>query len=621
LSRRAFLAAAGTGALGLALERPRALWALAESANRHRAAAGFHRPLPIPQVLRGADLHIPIREAELQILPGKKTRVWTYDGTFPGPTIRRPAGARTRVTFHHRLPASAGELTVHLHGGHNRSHDDGQPGGLTRHLRESFYCDVSPNLSAKQSGNDLLIEPGGRRTYEYELMEDGGPERAAFQWYHDHRLDHTSRNIWRGLAGMWIIDDELDSGLPLPRGDRDLPLLIADRSFDRHNQLTNPFADGARPPADGVTGHMALVNGAHRPYHEVAGQCYRLRLLNASSFRSYNLYLTDGLQMVQVASDSGLMPQPVLRDRVLLAPAERAEIVVDFSTAAGKRVELRSEPGALGPGGMKTFNGTLMQFRVGRQRPDSTNVPSSLRPLPEWTKLASPAPDRTWVVTISSGFAPTWLINGSTFDPARSDAFPALGSVETWQITNATDVPHVLHMHSTDWYMLARNGAPPPPWEDCLKESFLMGPGETILVAGHFTDYTGKYVIHCHMTDHEDHGLMDQFEVVAPADQPASDEVARRRRGAIPSHAAAPGLGLPARASAARDKLRFVPAAPSGEHLSYLDVAVNGRRRKRIRGDALGQPIELGLPAGAQRRVTLVGKTTDGRYLSATRDY
>ena len=132
-------------------------------------------------------------------------------GSFPGPTIRRPAGEPTEVTFVHKLPTKAGELTVHLHGGHNRSSEDGQPGGLTRRQPRALYCRISDRLAPGESGNDLLIAPGGRRTYVYDLIEDGAPERAAFQWYHDHRLERTAPNVWRGLAGMLIIDDEFDA--------------------------------------------------------------------------------------------------------------------------------------------------------------------------------------------------------------------------------------------------------------------------------------------------------------------------------------------------------------------------------------------------------------------------
>jgi FtsP/CotA-like multicopper oxidase with cupredoxin domain len=457
-----------------------------------------------------------MRQAEVQVFPGRPTRMWTYDGTFPGPTIRRPAGERTEVTFKHRLPADAGELSVHLHGGHNRSEYDGQPGGLTRSHPRSFYCRIPQGLPARESGNDLLIGPGSEKTYVYDLVEDGRPERAAFQWYHDHRLDHTARNVWRGLAGMWILDDEHDASLGLPHGSCDLPLMIVDRSFDRHNQLLDPFSGGLRPPADGISGNRVLVNGVHLPHHRVAARRHRLRILNASQFRTYNLYLSNGADLVQIATDSGLMPGPVRRREILLGPAERVEVVVDFSRFAGDSLELRSGPrGQRHAPGVRTYVGALMQFRVGSRRtPDRTRVPRALRPLPAWARNASPKPDRTWTIAIGGGFRPVWTINGKTFNPARSDAFPALGTTETWEIVNRTTVPHMMHMHHTDWYLLSRDGRPPPPWEDCLKETFFIRPGERLLVAGHFADYTGKFVIHCHMLDHEDHGLMSQFEVV-----------------------------------------------------------------------------------------------------------
>ncbi|MDX6609113.1 MAG: hypothetical protein QOF85_1038 [Solirubrobacterales bacterium] len=476
----------------------------------------FRLPLPIPDVLSDARLSIPIREAAVQVLPGRPTRMWTYGDTFPGPTIRRAAGHRTEVTFHHQLPRSVGELTVHLHGGHNRTQFDGQPGGLTASHATSFYCDIPRGLSPRESGNDVLIEPGDQRTYVYDLVEDGKPERAAFQWYHDHRLDRTARNIWHGLAGMWIVDDEFEAGLPLPAGERDLPLMIVDRSFDRHNQLADPFTN-RRPPADGINAHTVLVNGAHMPHHRVSAQRYRLRILNASQFRSYNLYLSNGARMVQIGTDSGLMPRPVRREEALIGPGERIELIVDFAEARGESIELRSGPrhGARHPLGAHAYVGALMQFKVDpRRRDDRTRVPRRLRPLPAWTRHVSRKPDHTWEISIGGLFKTRWEINGRTFNPARADAHPKLGTTETWEIVNRTGVAHVMHMHHTDWYLLSRNGESPPAWEDCLKETFFLFPNERILLAGHFADYLGKFVIHCHMLDHEDHGLMAQFEVV-----------------------------------------------------------------------------------------------------------
>lgn len=483
------------------------------------AAVPFRARLPIPRELSGARIHIPIREAEAQILPGRKTKLWTYGGTFPGPTVRRRAGQRTEVSFHHELPASAGELSVHLHGGHNRTQFDGQPGGLTKSQPISYFCHIPRGLSSRQSGNDLLLAPGESKTYVYDLIEDGRPERGAFQWYHDHRLDRTAPHSWRGLAGMWIVDDELEESLPLPAGDRDIPLMITDRGFDRHNQLTDPFK-GQRPPADGISSPTILVNGVFMPHHEVGARRYRLRILNVSQFRSYNLQLSNGAAMVQIGSDSGLMPKPVGRREILIGPAERVEVIVDFANARGESVELRSGAhGGRNPEGSRAYVGALMQFRVGRDRlADRTRVPRRLRPLPEWAvkarRRADHKPDHSWEVSIGGLFKTTWLINGKTFNPARADAFPKLGTTEVWEIRNRTGVAHMMHLHHNDWYLLSRDGRPPPPWEDCLKETFFVYPGERILVAGHFADYTGKYVIHCHMFDHEDHGLMTQFEVV-----------------------------------------------------------------------------------------------------------
>ena len=156
-----------------------------------------------------------------------------------------------------------------------------------------------------------------------------------------------------------------------------------------------------------------------------------------------------------------------------------------------------------------------MQFRVDSGRmPDRTKIPHRLRPLPAWTKHVSKKPDHRWTIEIGGFFTPTWVINGHSFNPARADAFPEIDTTVTWEVVNKTSVAHLFHLHHTDWYLLARNGKPPPPWEDCLKDTFFVLPDERLLIAGHLSDYIGKFVVHCHMLDHEDHGLMSQFQVV-----------------------------------------------------------------------------------------------------------
>ena len=475
----------------------------------------FRAELPIPRVLKGADLHLPMVEAEIPILPGRPTRMWTYGGDFPGPTIRRPSGERTNATFEHRLGKRAGELTVHLHGGHNRPEHDGQPGGLTKSQPTSLYCDLDRRLDPAVSGNDLLISPGEERRYTYDFTENGNPERATMLWYHDHRLDRTAQNVWNGLAGMWILEDEVEAALPLPRGRREIPLLIADRSFNSKNQLTHPF--GGHAPFDGVTGRHVLVNGALLPHHRVEGCLHRLRVLNASNFRSYNLAFTKGVRFTQIGTEGGLMPAPLGRREVIIGPGERVDLLVDFADVAHRDVQLRSvrRPGGPNQRGAKTWDGPLMEFRVGRRVKDPASIPAELRPLPDWVAEADAEPRHDWRITVGSGLAPPWLFNGRTFDPSYADAQPKLGTIETWRVINETRVPHLIHPHHTSWYLLSRNGKRPPAFERCLKDTFYVGPNEEIVFAGKFSDYTGKYVIHCHMLDHEDHGLMSQFETVA----------------------------------------------------------------------------------------------------------
>ena len=362
-----------------------------------------------------------------------------------------------------------------------------------------------------------------------------------------------------------------------------------------------------------------MVLGWQRP-----GRVGRRRFFSRAALlgRLSSFALSNGEPLIQIASDSGLMPTPVPRTQVLLGPAERAEVIVDFTGKAGQRIELRSVPRTDGhtEEGARPRVGALMQFRVGSAASDSTSVPPTLRPLPDWVSGASPDPDRNWVISIGGGLRSKWLLNGKTFDPNRSDAFPALDTTETWQITNNSGVAHVIHMHGTDWYMLARNGQPPPAWEDCLKETFFITPGESIRVAAHFTNFTGKYVLHCHMLDHEDHGLMDQYEVVASAaDQPRADEVARRRRGEIPAYRGDVDLGLPTRARGSL--VEFTPRAPGGERLERLEILIDGKPLEVRVGDATAAPVRVKLAESGPGRITLVGRTPDGRHVAAARDY
>ena len=435
-------------------------------------APAFSRPLVIPRVLTASNITLTAKLADVQVLPGTKTKMWTYNGTFPGPTIRRPTGQTTTVTLVNNLPVAAGELTLHNHGNHSTAENDGQP-------------------------DDLLAAPnGGSVTYTYTGTEAGGNERGALQWYHDHRMDVTGRNVWMGLAGMYIIDDPADPRT-LPKGEFDVPLLVADRSFDANNQLAYTFN------AAGVTGNRILVNGVPQPYFNVGDRRYRLRILNASNSRPYDFALSSGQSFIQIGTESGLLPAPVRRSHIVVAPAERVDVVVDFAARLGQRIVLLNLAAS---GSLRQ----VMQFRVTRDLTDTSSIPAKLRPLPVLDSTS--AVTRTFEFG-RNRFSGAWTINDQTFDPNRVDASPRLGTTETWTFVNKSGSTHVVHIHDVDQQLVSRNGVPARPYER-MKESWSLGIGETIVVKLKFTDNLGKFVFHCHILEHEDAAMMAQLEVV-----------------------------------------------------------------------------------------------------------
>jgi FtsP/CotA-like multicopper oxidase with cupredoxin domain len=424
--------------------------------------------------------------------------MWTYGGSYPGPTIKRPAGHDTKVTFVNRLPTSAGSTTVHFHGDHHASRHDGRP-------------------------TTQLIRPGHARTYDYPLMDDGRPERAAFNWYHDHRMNRTVRNNWQGLQGMFLVTDDRSRRLALPAGRFDVPIMVSERTFTADNQLTHPFPKHSgmmltgpdAPPNDATIGDTVLANGRVAPYLTVSTHRYRLRLLNSSPFTSYAFHLSDNRPFIQVGTGNGLLPRSVVRSEIVLGPAQRTDVVVDFHGALDDRIVLESVPTATGPG---TPAVSIMQFRVTRKADrDRTQVPDYLLGAPRMDLPRKIA--KTWHVGLGgdpdtgSSF---WTINGKPFDPDRVDFRVPLGATQKWKLVNDTTMTHFMHLHEEEWRTIRRDGHRPPPWERGTEDTWRLDPGESVVVAARFTDYTGKFMIHCHMLDHEDHGLMATFKVVRP---------------------------------------------------------------------------------------------------------
>jgi FtsP/CotA-like multicopper oxidase with cupredoxin domain len=360
-------------------------------------------------------------------------------------------------------------LTVHHHGNHSASIDDG-------------YV----------TGSDYLIPTGGSRTYTYDGVEAGANTRGKTQFYHDHRLDETGMNVWMGLTGLYIIDDPTEPAT-LPSGSYDLPLVIADRQFDDQNQIQYYY------DPSGVYGDKILINGVYQPYFGVADRKYRFRILNGSNARIYILTLSTGDAFTQIGTESGLLPVPISRTAMQTGPAERLDVVIDFSGRLGQDVYLMD--------GYKMI--PILKFHVSQHVTDTSTIPATLRSLPD---IGDPTVTRNWSFNQTAGH---WTINGQQFDPNRIDAHPVLGATERWVFTNPTEVTHMVHIHDVDQQCLGRDGGPCYPYE-AMKETWSLGPGETVEVKMKFTDHLGKYMFHCHILEHEDDGMMSQFEVVAP---------------------------------------------------------------------------------------------------------
>jgi FtsP/CotA-like multicopper oxidase with cupredoxin domain len=441
-------------------------------------APSFTTPLYAPPVLTGANINIGIQYACIQVLPGPCTNMWTYGGTFPGPTIRRPTGQQTNVTFTNNLDPASGEMTVHHHGNHSAPVDDGRP-------------------------DEFLIPSGGFRTYTYNHTDDGANERGAPQFYHDHRHDVTARNVWMGLAGFYIVDDPADPQT-LPAPPFDVPLGITDRQFDGTNQIPYVFNN------DGVLGDHILVNGVYRPYLEVGDRKYRFRMLEASNARVYDLVLSNGQSFAQIGTGAGLLPAPVNRSSLRFGSGERLDVVIDFAGHLGETLYLRdmeNNPPI-----------DIMEFRVTQDLTDTSSIPATLRPLPD---IGEPTVTRNWVFGKTAG---QWTINGLPFDPNRVDAQPVLGTTEKWVIQNAGGRIHTFHLHDVENQCISRYiGTPPPSPPPCapydaFNDTFFLDANETIELKMKFTDFTGRYVFHCHILEHEQDGMMSQFEVLFPPD-------------------------------------------------------------------------------------------------------
>lgn len=509
IGRRRFLGAlGGTALLGV-------VPAKAQSRQGAATASGSFTP----------DLELELRAVQdrIPLFAGTPTQVWryrgkvlkgdsqavTHDSDSPvGPVIRVRRGMRVRIHFINELPQPS---VVHWHGLIVPEAADGHP--------------------------RYAVGPGGRYVYEFEVIN-----RAGTYWFHPHPHGMTGPQVYAGLAGLFIVSDDEELALGLPTGDRDLGLVIQDRSFTRDNQLRYMGQGGGMMGMMGgmmgFLGDRIHVNG--RPDFTLAAERkpYRLRLLNGSNSRIYKLAWLDGTPLTVIGTDGGLLAAPSSRPYVTLAPSERIELWVDFSTrAAGAELTLVSLPfAASGGGGMMGGGGgppqgaafTVLKVRVGQGAAVSEKLPEQLASIPALhPEQARNLNNPRLIQVTTSGMR--WSLNGRVFemDGVANDEIVRLGSTEVWEFVNEASMhmmgsmPHPLHVHSVQFRVIDRRVHPDAmaAWrsvregyvDEGWKDTVLVMPGERVRVLIRFDYYPGLFLYHCHNLEHEDAGMMRNY--------------------------------------------------------------------------------------------------------------
>jgi FtsP/CotA-like multicopper oxidase with cupredoxin domain len=430
-------------------------------------------------------------------------------------------------------------VTTHLHNGHTPSESDGNPCDF---YPSGNFCDqYYPNVLAGFNSDHF---PAGDIN-----------ESLSTLWYHDHRVDFTSQNTYKGLLGFYCLFNQFDTGdestgFHLPSFPQfDIQLAFADKVYDPSSGLLSFDLFNL----DGILGDKFLVNGKIQPFFDVQPRRYRFRLLDTGPSRFYEFFLTDpnnmggNNQFFVIANDGNLLPAPVTVDRVRIGVAERVDIIIDFKNFAGKTIYLENRlrqingmgpvpPQGFLPGQVECSDASgvlsdilpagqgnlLLQFRVsGKSVSDGSINPATdhvaFYQLPDTT--ATPRVTRTFKFDRLNG---QWSINGQFMDCSHFRFTVEQNSVENWILFNATgDWTHPIHIHLEEHQILSRNRFPPPlAVERSRKDVTQLHQNERALLFFRFRDWLGKYPIHCHNVIHEDHAMMGLWQV-----QPQGDTV------------------------------------------------------------------------------------------------
>ena len=497
------------------------------------------------------------RETELQLHPDySKTKVWAFDDQVPGPLIRAKYGEPIVVRYHNRLPSAKipqafgiAEITTHLHNGHTPWESDGNPVNYFGTDADGvFPCDKNANTATNPNADKVLgfkdqhypnVLAGFRTINSGAGNSAGDPSEAMSSlWYHDHHLDFTAQNVYKGLFGCYTLFDDKDTGdettgLHLPSGAYDVPIFFNDWLFDQNCQLVFDLFN-----LDGILGDRLAANGVIQPVLSVDKRRYRFRLYNPGPSRWYEFALWDGVNLVpfwQISSDGNLLPQSVQVNSVRVSVAERVDIIVDFNKLPNPRstrlylVNRLEQVNGRGPTGRILNPGQpIIQINIGSTAPDYSADPAAaplrLRELPDpvFSDLlarAAKARTRTWEFSRANG---AWSVNGEFFNENVATASVPQDSEEVWIIRNPDNSwRHPVHIHFEEHRTLSRNGVPVKPnaqfnasIDYARKDVIELNTNEEVRIFMRFRDMKGRYVMHCHNVVHEDHAMMVRWDIV-----------------------------------------------------------------------------------------------------------
>jgi bilirubin oxidase len=462
------------------------------------AQSQSYNNLWIPDTLSGTHFNLTIKDTFDQLVPGNQTITAGINGKFWGPTLFFNKGDTVHMNVLNKLNEAT---TIHWHGFH---------------------------LPAVMDGGPHQIIPAGTLWQPYWEVTN----RASTYWYHPHLHEMTEEHITKGIGGLIIVRDAEEAALPLPRtyGVDDIPLVLTDRSFNSQKQfVTVPYGDSL------------LTNGVLRAQFSVPGQIVRFRILNGAIERSYNIGFGDNRNFSIIGSDGGLLDAPVSVSRYLLHAGERIEILVDFSGQTGQTVDLKAFNSTIsnfiaggenfpnGPFanylGHKDFN--LLHVKVGAQMANPiTVIPSALTPI---APLNASNANLTRILTISDSTGVSnppilgpnaFIINHKLFDINYDNYQVPLGHTEIWEIRSSSVFGHPFHIHDVEFNILSIGGAAPPAAQAGWKDVVFIPGGKTVRFIAKFDDYADAlhpFMFHCHISLHEDEGMMGQFVVTDPA--------------------------------------------------------------------------------------------------------